>query len=190
MNSFEQLVKGMLEVEGYWVRASYKVNLTKEEKVKIGRPSSPRWEIDLLAYKGSTNEVLVVECKSFLDSTGVSCASLFDSGPGAKLYKLFTEDKLRKVVFARVRKQLVAEGAVAAKPAITLCLAAGKTKSESDHARIQQVFAKRGWRLFDRTWMQEKLKEASASAYEDNIATMVAKILSAGGNGLPPEAST
>lgn len=64
MNSFEQLIKGMLEDDGYWVRSSYKADLTQDEKVKIGRPTSPRWEVDLLAYSGHTNEVLVVECKS------------------------------------------------------------------------------------------------------------------------------
>jgi Holliday junction resolvase len=37
----------------------------------IGRPSSPRWDIDIIAYKGAINEVLVVECKSYLDSRSV-----------------------------------------------------------------------------------------------------------------------
>ena len=63
MDSFELVVASILEREGYWVRASYKVELTKEEKRSIGKPSAPRWEIDVLAYKASTNELLVVECK-------------------------------------------------------------------------------------------------------------------------------
>ncbi len=72
MNSFEQLIKGMLEEEGYWVRSSYKAELTAGEKLKIGRPTSPRREIDLLAYRDDTKQVLVIECTSYLDSAGVS----------------------------------------------------------------------------------------------------------------------
>ena len=45
--------------------------MTKAQKREVGRPSTPRWEIDLVAYKAAKNELLAVECKSFLDSTGV-----------------------------------------------------------------------------------------------------------------------
>lgn len=51
MDAFESIVAWVLEQEGYWVRTSYKVNLTKSEKRNIGRPSSPRWEIDMLAVR-------------------------------------------------------------------------------------------------------------------------------------------
>ena len=71
MDAFESIVKTIFESERYWVHSSYKVYLTKEEKREIDKPSSPRREIDLLAYRGSTNEILAVECKSFLDSPGV-----------------------------------------------------------------------------------------------------------------------
>lgn len=42
MDSFEDVVATLLEREGYWVRKSVKVALTREEKQEIGRPSSPR----------------------------------------------------------------------------------------------------------------------------------------------------
>ncbi len=42
MDAFEHLVSEILWAQGYWVRTSVKVALTKEEKVAIGRPSSPR----------------------------------------------------------------------------------------------------------------------------------------------------
>lgn len=54
MDSFESVVSTILERDGYWVKSTFKVGLTKEEKREIGRPSSPRWELDLVAYKGST----------------------------------------------------------------------------------------------------------------------------------------
>jgi len=62
VDSFEGLVKLILENEGYWVRERFKVELTKSEKRKIGKPSSPRWELDLLAYKPKQNKIFVVEC--------------------------------------------------------------------------------------------------------------------------------
>jgi hypothetical protein len=76
MHGFESLVAEILETEGYWVRRGYKVELTKGEKRAIGRRSSPRWEIDLLAYDAAENTVLAVECKSYLDSPGVDLADL------------------------------------------------------------------------------------------------------------------
>ena len=71
MEFFETIIKTLLEHEGYWVRQSFKVNLTKQEKKQIGKPSIPRPEIDLLAFKPKSQEVLVLEAKSHLDSPGV-----------------------------------------------------------------------------------------------------------------------
>ena len=61
-------------MEGLWVRTSVKVEITKEEKRLIGRPSSPRWEIDIVAYSGRDNLLYAVECKSYLDSRVHACA--------------------------------------------------------------------------------------------------------------------
>ncbi|MFN0156735.1 MAG: hypothetical protein ACKVRP_01530 [Bacteroidota bacterium] len=68
MDAFESVVAAILQRQGYWTLTSVKVELTKEEKREIGRHSSPRWELDVVAYRGSDNELRVVECKSFLDS--------------------------------------------------------------------------------------------------------------------------
>lgn len=76
MDHFENIISTLLEAEGYWVRQSFKVNLTKEEKRLVGKPSIPRPEIDLLALNFSRNEVLVLEAKSFLDSPGVKLNDL------------------------------------------------------------------------------------------------------------------
>jgi len=51
MDAFEQVVEEILWREGYWVRTSVKVELTREEKIAIELPSSPRWELDVVAYK-------------------------------------------------------------------------------------------------------------------------------------------
>lgn len=76
MEYFEGIIKTLLEHEGYWVRQSFKVNLTKQEKREIGKSSLPRPEIDLLAFKPSYKEVLILEAKSYLDSPGVRLSEL------------------------------------------------------------------------------------------------------------------
>jgi hypothetical protein len=52
MDAFESLIAMLLRHEGYWTTPSFKIELTKKEKVSIGKASSPRWELDLIAYKG------------------------------------------------------------------------------------------------------------------------------------------
>lgn len=55
MDSFESLVSSLLRREGYWTETGFKVELTKQDKHRIGRPSLPLWEIDVVAYKGKGN---------------------------------------------------------------------------------------------------------------------------------------
>lgn len=55
MNAFEDIVAYYFEEEGYWVRKTVKVNISKEEKKLIGLPSMPRPEIDLVALKVKEN---------------------------------------------------------------------------------------------------------------------------------------
>lgn len=178
MDSFESLVGSLLEREGYWTRSSVKVELTAAEKKRIGRPSSPRWELDLVAYKAKSNELLVVECKSYLDSPGVRFGGLDGSQPKeAKRYKLFNERVLRQTVLQRLVKQLVSSGACAPRPTVTLCLAAGNIASEPDQADIKKLFDRNGWQLFDSSWLEERLRRISNSGYENEVATVVAKLL-------------
>ena len=176
MDAFESLISMLLRHNGYWTIPSFKVELTKAEKRQIGRFSSPRWEIDLVAYKGSTNEVLAIECKSFLDSRGV----VFQAGEFSppKRYKLFTDTALRKVVLKRLAKQLVETGACAAKPRVMLCLAAGKIAGGTATASaLKEHCNQNGWRLFDDTWILERLVTASKSGYENDVAFVVSKLL-------------
>lgn len=122
MNAFESMVAMLLRREGYWTSTGIKVELTKAEKRRIGPPTSPRWELDIVAYKGATNELLVVECKSFLDSAGV----VFVDGKfkPERTYKLFTDKTLRRVVLNRLARQLVRIHACRRSPTVVLCLAA------------------------------------------------------------------
>lgn len=178
MEAFESIVASILENEGYWVRRSFKVDLSKEGKKKIGRPSFPHWEFDLIAYKGLSNELLIIECKSFLDSPGVRCRGFDGTDPkNAKRYKLFNDAILREIVFNRLKKQLVTSGGCPRSLSPILCLAAGKVASENDRLKIKEHFGRKGWRFFDDAWIRERLGKMSKSAYENDVAPVVAKIL-------------
>lgn len=177
MDSFEQLVGSLLEKEGYWVKTSYKVELTKAEKIRIERPSSPRWELDLIAYKANTNELLMVECKSFLDSRGAKYIEIADKNHKLNRYKLFSDPVLRKIVMNRLARQLMNTGACVAPIKPRLCLAAGKVISDADRDKIKKLFGRKGWKLFDEEWLKDRLLSASKAGYENEVASVVAKIL-------------
>ena len=173
MDAFENLVAMLLKRDGYWTSIGVKVELTKAEKRLIGRASSPRWEIDVVAYKGSTNELLAVECKSFLDSRGVQfCRGGFEP---SDRYKLFTDSELQKTVLGRLKKQLVESGACRKAPKVTLALAAGKIASNTAVAELRAHFDKHGWRFIDPDWIYGRLKTASESGYENDMACVVSK---------------
>jgi hypothetical protein len=178
MHGFEALIAEILEDEGYWVRRSVKVKLTREEKHRIGRPSAPRWEIDIIAFRAPENRVLAVECKSFLDSTGVVLSDL-QGGKFARTYKLFTEPVLREVVLTRLGIQLVEQQLCATAPRVTLALAAGKIKGGS--SAVRQFCESQDWQLFDTDWIRTRLRRASQTGYTDSVAAMVAKLLLRGG---------
>ncbi len=165
----------LLARDGYWTFTNVKVCLTKAEKVQIDRASSPRWEIDVVAYSGNRNLLLAVECKSLLDSPGV----VFRNGAfeRARRYKLFMNPKIRRVVLRRLRKQLVKSGACAPKCRVQLCLAAGHIASKSDREGMTTHFKKHGWLLFDDAWILDRLRRAAESGYENDMAHIVAKLL-------------
>ena len=175
MDAFESLVETLLKRQGYWTRTGFKIDLTKEEKRRVGRPTSPRWELDVVAYQGSTNSILAVECKSFLDSTGV----LFQNGefkPPTR-YKLFTDPSLRKVVLHRLKAQMVKSGAVAPNPTVSLGLAVGHIASNSDRDGLRRHMERNGWRLIDESDIVREIRQAADAGYEDDVAHVVAKLL-------------
>lgn len=178
MDAFEQLVSEILWMEGNWVRTSVKVDLTKEEKRAINRPSSPRWELDIVAYSGRDNLLRVIECKSYLDSRGVAASSFDgDDDRSAKRYKLFADDNLREVVFGRLRLQFAESGACGPNAEVKLCLACGRIATDSDRTALHKHFAEKGWELWDESWLRERLKRMSNQSYENQVSAVVAKLL-------------
>ncbi len=178
MDAFEQLVSEILWMEGYWVRTSVKVEITKEEKRQIGRTSSPRWELDIVAYSGRDNVLRVVECKSYLDSRGVLLRGLDGSDPKtAQRYKLFADPTLRAVVFERLKLQFAQSGACPADVKVQLCLACGRIATDTDRSGMHTLFKAQGWELWDEPWLRERLTKMSNQGYENQVSAVVAKLL-------------
>ena len=179
MDSFESIIKTIFENKGYWVKTSFKVDLTKAEKRRIGRPSAPRWELDVVAYKGGENEILVIECKSYLDSTGVKAEGL-KKGKYKERYKLFNEATLREVVLNRLAKQLAKTGACPKDVTVKLCLAAGNVSTQKDRDEINEHFEKMGWGFYSDSWVKSELINLSKAGYENEVSIVTTKILTRG----------
>jgi hypothetical protein len=178
MDAFEQVVAEILWREGYWVRTSVKVELTKEEKRAIDLPSSPRWEIDVVAYRAKDNHLKVVECKSYLDSPGVKLHGFDGSNDkAAGRFKLFNKPKLRQVVLDRLKLQFAESGACLANANVTLCLACGRIASNTDREGLREHFARQGWELWDEKWLRDRLKEMAGGGYENQVSAVVSKLL-------------
>jgi hypothetical protein len=176
MDAFEQLVSEILWIDGYWARTSVKVELTREEKREIKRHSSPRWELDVVAYRGSDNILRVAECKSFLDSIGVQQTGFDSSTDDSKRYKLFNEPDLRRVIFNRLRQQFAESGACRPDAEVRLALVCGKIK-ESSRSWLREHFQRQDWDLWDEVWLKEKLQRMSKQSYENQVSTVVSKLL-------------
>jgi len=177
MDQFESIVATLLEANGYWVRRSFKVNVTKDEKRQIGKPSIPRPEIDLLALRFDKNELLALEVKSYFDSNGVKLSALqkqHDEPQGP--YKLFTSDRYRSIVLARLKQDLIASGMTCSETTIHLGLAAGKVyqgKSE----QIRSYMESRNWLFWSPEDVKQQVERLAECGYANDIATLTAKIL-------------
>jgi len=178
MDAFEQIVTKAFDVQGYWTRIGFKVDLDKQTKRAIGNPSMPRPEIDVLAYKPATNEILLVECKSYLDSPGVRWEAFDQPDSGyAERFKLFHNKALFAAVKKQILKQLAEEGMIIGKsPAIRLGLVAGKIYG-SDESRLRALFAKRKWVFVSPSEIAIWLRRFADRGYDNDVATIVVKIL-------------
>jgi hypothetical protein len=180
MDAFEVTVAKILEAQGYWIRSSYKINLTKEEKARVDKPSMPRPEIDLIAYRPVQNEILAVECKSLFDSPGVVAKHVFDPNPKskhAKRYKMFNRTPLRELVLSRLAQQLCAERLCVSPPRVRLAMAVGHFRKDTDRDTLQQEFEKRGWLLFTDKWLRDNLMNLALNGYDNSIPIVTAKVL-------------
>lgn len=177
MDYFEGIVKTLLEHEGYWVRQSFKVNLSKQEKRDIGKHSIPRPEIDLLAFKPVANELLALEVKSYFDSPGLKLEYLKrESEIPEGRYKLFTSENYRQIVFRRLKQDLLEAGMVNDSVKIRLGLIAGNVYQGRSEELRDYLFEK-GWFFWSPQNVKDRVVALAAKSYENEPAIITAKIL-------------
>jgi hypothetical protein len=174
---FENLVRTLLEADGYWVAQSFKVNVTKQEKRDIGKHSIPRPEIDLLALNFVKNEIIAVEAKSFLDSPGVRASELMavHAIPEGK-YKLFTCANYRTIVLSRLKQDLIANSMANASTFIRLGLVVGNVYP-GDVLSVRKFAKSQGWLYWSPRLLRRKLRSQAQRGYENDPAIITTKIL-------------
>ena len=178
MDAFEQIVSKAFEARGYWTRIGFKANLTKATKRDLGNPSMPRPEIDVVAYKPSEKRVLLVECKSYLDSLGVQWkAFLNPESPTGKCYKLFNNKKLFHAVAKQIISQLKDDGMITSPDIqVTLCLVAGNIYG-ADETQIRKYFKDHKWMFIPPSELVNDLRRFENRGYENDVTTIVVKLL-------------
>jgi len=142
IDKFENIVTTLLEEEGFWVRHKFKVSVSLEEKKQIGKQSSPKPEIDMLAFNLRANEVLALDVKAYLDSPGAKLSLLQEvhEVPTGR-FKLFTSERYRSLVLARLLQDLISLGMANAETKVRLGMIAGKVnqgQSEAIRAHMQE----------------------------------------------------
>lgn len=178
MDHFEAIIRTLLEDEGYWVRQSFKFELTKAERAGIGRPSMPRVEIDLLALHRSRDVLLVLEAKSFLDSPGVKLSELKDlNDEPTGRYKIFTSERYRTAVLEGLRRDLILQGMITEATTIRLGLVAGKVYQDACSA-IMEHMERNGWVFWSPRDVRDRVRRLAERGYENDPAIITAKILS------------
>ena len=181
MEAFEAIVADALRDDGYWCQTNYRVDwgsLENKERAQANR-SEPRIEIDVLAYKPSKRELLVVECKSFQDSGGADLRDPIGVRErGRERYKLFTNPARREVVLHLLIEQLRQSGLIDEGPVdIQLALAFSKIKRNASYERDSIEIEDRGWRLLTPQFIGEKLQSAMRKGYVNSEAIVVAKLI-------------
>ena len=177
MEYFEQIVAKLIEKEGKWVKQNVKVDITKEEKKIIGKPSIPRPDIDIVAYNFLTNILEIWEVKSYLDSKGVKYKDLkqeYDIIEGN--YKILTSRKYREIITNRLKIDWIKVGLIKEEPRIIYGLAVGKINSQ-DEENIKKYFQNKGWLLKLPKDIYNGIKLLEKEAYENDPFIIASKII-------------
>jgi hypothetical protein len=177
LDAFEQIIGQLLEEAGFWVRYSVKINLSKHEKVEIGKATTPRPEIDIVAYKPIEKTLYLIEVKSFLDSPGVVYEHVtIQQDIQSGRYKLLTSQKYREVIERRLKHEWVEEKLITEDTKINFGLVAGKVHKNREN-ELNENFASRSWLFWGPTEIRKRLIRLASKGYENNSVTIVSKLL-------------
>jgi len=176
MDAFEEIITALFEQEGYWTLRNCMVDLSKEQKRELKNPSMPRPEIDIVAYKPRNNELVLIECKSYLDSAGVRLISVMPDVESGRKIKLFADSLYRQRVTEEFVKQAKVSGLLLSDPSVQYCLVAGNIYP-LDRESLRDHFQKQGWLLYDPEWIKDQLNNIAKIGYKNSLAVMMAKLL-------------
>jgi hypothetical protein len=179
MDCFETIAATLLEFDGYWVRRSFKVNVTPQDKKRLGKNSMPRPEIDLLAFKPKEDLIIAFEAKSYLYSKGVQLAEITTPRETSEgRYKIFTCKKYRDIVIKQLKKDLIDMGMATKSTKIKLGLIAAKVEGGEDGSNQLAAFMrKHHWEFWRPATVKEKLEALADLDYENDVAVVASKIL-------------
>lgn len=177
MDAFESIIGQLLEEEKYWVRHSVKIALTVEEKRNIGKPSTPRPEIDIIALDIKENKIYLLEVKSFLDSPGVYYEAVtVEQEQQEGRYKLLTYENYRNVLWNRLKNDWLDSGHINSETSVSYGLIAGKIHKNREE-ELEKYFEDKQWLFWGPTKIKSKIKQLSSKGYENNAVTIAAKLL-------------
>lgn len=174
MNPFENVVAKLLEQSGYWVRQNYRVNLSVPDKIALGSKNMPRPEIDVLAWSARDEELLIIECKSYLDSAGVG---LWAFDQSSRAIRLFADSTYRALITKRLLAQMKQEKLLPGKkPKVTYGLVCGQMV-EKEKSEVEALFKKNHWWLWTPDDVRRNLARLGKVPYENDLVTMMVKLL-------------
>lgn len=176
MDAFEHIVGLYLQEKNYWTRHSVKVDLTKEDKEKIGLPTIPRPEIDIVAYNPVSDVLVLIEAKSYINSTGVTIGGL--SGTDIKTkdrYRILNNKTYQKVVTERLVESFIQNKIIKKTTKIKYALAAGNVQGKSQTA-VADFLKEKGYLYFDPDDIKQTIKNLAEKGWDDNIITVTAKL--------------
>ncbi|HRS37771.1 MAG TPA: hypothetical protein P5292_01210 [Bacteroidia bacterium] len=177
MDAFEQIIGQLLVEEKYWVRHSVKIDLTPEEKRYINKPSTPRPEIDIVAYNTTTDTIYLLEVKSYLDSPGVVSEHVaIEQDEQSGRYKLLTAMNYRTTLAKRLHADWCKSGHIRKSTRISFGLIAGKVYRNRE-LELRRYFQKQGWLFWGPSEIKSRILRLSQKGYENNTVTIAAKIL-------------
>ena len=173
MEAFEALVGELLPLDGWWVLNSVKLELAAEDRASFGKASMPNPELDLVAYRPSDDRLLVVECKNYLDSTGVTWRELrLEADTGG--YRLFTSENRRQFYCDILLRQMRRTGLCTPATRVGVAIAVGKFCSKADERDIRSHFANKSWEVFGPEWVRAKLHQLAKQTWHVNSPVAVA----------------
>ncbi len=161
MDAFEQIIGQLLVEEKYWVRHSVKINLTPDEKRSINKPSTPRPEIDLVAYSITTDTIYLLEVKSYLDSSGVVYEHVaIEQDEQSGRYKLLTAKNYRETLEKRLHAAWCKSGHIRKSTRISFWLIAGNVYRNRE-LELRKYFEKQGWLFWGPVEIKSRIHQLS-----------------------------